>query len=73
MSGHVKCICKSRKNWRVTRRNYNNSYFEYPKGQKHYSEYSSVICISKDCMGNFRTKAKYVDDLKDFDKFEKPE
>ena len=66
MSGHNPCTCKGtweekRKNWVVTRRNYNNSYFEYPKGQAHYSEYSSISC--KKCTGYFRTKAKYVDDL----------
>ena len=72
MSGWNPCKCGTRINWRVTRRNQNNSYFEAPKGQAHYSKYSSVTCISKQCNGAFRTKANYVDSLPDYTEGEEP-
>ncbi|PHS09381.1 MAG: hypothetical protein COA78_12025 [Blastopirellula sp.] len=61
------------KNWRVFKRNYNNSYFETPKGQAHYSDYSSIMCIGEGntivtqngCTMNIRSKANYVDCLPD--------
>lgn len=57
-------MCGSRKNWEVVVRHGNFSYFEYPKGQFHSSDYSTVRCsiCPNVC---FRTKAKYVDDLPD--------
>ncbi len=60
-----KCEVKDKNNWVVLRRNYNNSYFESPRGGQHYSEYSSVKCINCGALG--RTKAKYVVTLKDGD------
>lgn len=66
------CKCEERKkpveerNWKVIHRHCNYSYFEYPKGQQHSSEYSEVICLSCNACG--RTKAKYVDDLEDWKK-----
>lgn len=68
MGFHNPCTCGTRKNWRVMHRLHNHSYFEYPRGQYHASDYSTVICISKGCTGLFRTKAKYVETLKDYDK-----
>lgn len=70
MSGHSPCTCKGTrkermKNWRVVMRNCNYSYFEKPKGQRHYSNYSLVHCIGKGCYGAWRTKNKYVNGLKD--------
>jgi len=71
MSGGNPCICEGTKEermkyWRVRYRNCNYSYFEYPKGQKHYSDYSLVVCLR--CTGCFRTKANYVHELKDEEK-----
>lgn len=68
MSAHIPCICggtrKERmKNWYVSLRNANRSYFEYPKGQLHSSAYSTVNC--KNCLMSIRSKAKYVEDLPD--------
>lgn len=70
MSGHIPCTCGNRKNWRVLHRNVNYSHFESPKGEAHFSEYSTVICISKDCHCCFRTKANYVATLPDYDENE---
>ena len=66
MGEWIKCECKGRwkekrENWRVVFKNVNHSHFESPKGAAHYSEYSLVTCI--ECGANFRTKAKYVDEL----------
>lgn len=66
MSAWIPCRCEGShkekmKNWRVLHRNCNYSYFEYPKGGRHYSDYSQVVCLN--CFGNFRTKSDYVDDL----------
>jgi len=63
MSGHIPCNCKGtwkekRKNWVVIDRNCNYSYFEYPKGCRHHSDYSLVSCTK--CTGLFRTKADYI-------------
>lgn len=58
-----KCEVKDKKNWKVIRRNYNNSFFESPRGGRHYSEYSSVRCTKCGAIG--RTKAKYVVELDD--------
>jgi len=65
MSVWIPCRCKprDRKNWVVRVRNGNYSYFEYPKGAFHPSDYSQVVC--KKCGGTWRTKAKYVDELPD--------
>lgn len=68
MSAHNPCTCKGknrRKKWVVVHRNCNYSYFESPKGGKHYSVYSLVTCKTVGCSGFFRTKAKYVDGLPD--------
>ena len=69
MSSWIACSCngtweEKRKNWRIIDRNCNYSYFEYPKGQRHYSDYSLVTCLR--CTGMFRTKANYVDDLENY-------
>lgn len=74
MRGGEPCSCEGtqkekRKNWRVIHRNHNHSYFEKPKGQQHYSDYSAIICIK--CRGFFRTKSSYVCELKDFEEGEK--
>lgn len=66
MSGWVPCTCEGtwkekRKNWVVLHRNCNYSYFEFPKGCKHFSDYSLISCTR--CLGRFRVKGKYVDDL----------
>lgn len=73
MSGHNPCRCGTRINWRVIHRQHNHSYFESPKGAEHYSDYSSVTCISKGCTGYFRTKANYVSDLPDYNECEEPQ
>ena len=69
MSVSFSCHCKERKkpiekrNWVVVTRNGNYSYFDSPKGCFHYSEYSEIYCRSCKALG--RTKAKYVNQLKD--------
>ncbi len=68
MSGHIACTCKGTreekmKSWYVSRRNFNLSHFESPKGQRHYSEYSTVMC--KNCQMFFRSKANYINQLPD--------
>ena len=67
MSGHIACTCGRKRgdysSLRVMMRNANYSHFESPKGGKHYSDYSMVICTK--CSGQWRTKAKYVDELPD--------
>ena len=67
MSGGNSCNCavRDKKNWVVTRRHYNNSYFQKPKGEPHYSDYSSVYCSK--CRKLWRTKSKYVKNLPDGD------
>jgi len=69
MSGGISCHCEERskpvklRNWAVLDRKCNRSYFEYPKGDCHVSDYSKVICW--ECGRVWRTKAKYVDELED--------
>ncbi|MHA1280592.1 MAG: hypothetical protein ACTSQ8_25835 [Candidatus Helarchaeota archaeon] len=65
MSVNIPCTCipRDRSGWVVQMRNCNYSYFESPKGLKHFSEYSAVLC--KKCGGTWRTKAKYVNELPD--------
>ena len=58
-----KCGKKEKRNWVVVHRNHNHSYFETPQGAAHYSDYSTVYC--KKCTALGRTKARYVDELKD--------
>ena len=67
MSSGAFCICKpvDRAVWRVMHRNHNHSYFEYPKGGEHYSQYSTVRCTK--CHSVWHTKAAYVLSLKDED------
>ncbi len=67
MSVSFSCHCPERKkairyrNWKVLSRHCNYSYFEYPRGQRHSSDYSLVKCNSCGAMG--RTKARYVNYL----------
>lgn len=68
MSGWVSCSCKGlrrkrMKNWFVSRRKYNNSYFEYPKGFRHESDYSTVEC--RKCNMMIRSRGKFVNRLPD--------
>lgn len=69
MSGGNVCRCEESnkpmkdRQWFVYRRKCNFSHFESPKGGYHYSNYSSVHCAKCDAM--WRTKAKYVNELKD--------
>ena len=69
MSVSFSCHCEERKkpvrerNWIVIVRNGNYSHFEYPQGRFHSSRHSLVYC--KSCRSLGRTKAKYVDLLKD--------
>lgn len=78
MSGSNPCTCEGSrkdrmKNWVVTRRNYNTSTFESPRGQRHYSEYSSIACNGdggaerqyKGCLKTCRSKAAFVENLPD--------
>ena len=78
MSGSNPCTCEGtlkerRKKWVVSRRNYNNSAFESPKGAMHYSKYSSIQCNGnggvsrnyKGCLMVRRSKEKFVDSLPD--------
>jgi hypothetical protein len=63
------CKCPERakpveqRNWVVYYRYCNHSAFESPKYGEHPSDYSTVKCLSCGAVG--RTKAKYVDDLRD--------
>ena len=57
MSNMQTCLC-DRKHYRVEHRNHNHSYYETPKGQAHYSNYSGIRCLN--CGWCFRTKAKWV-------------
>lgn len=48
--------------WRVKKRQHNNSAFH---GRRHTpSDYSEVVCLR--CDGSWRTKASYVEKLKDY-------
>ena len=42
----------------------NYSYFEAPKGCRHPSDYSQIVCVI--CDGMWRTKSEYVDVLRDY-------
>ena len=61
------CVC-DKKNYRVVHKNHNHSHFEYPKGAEHDSAYSKIKCL--ECGWVFRSKAKWVDDVKDITKEE---
>jgi hypothetical protein len=70
MSGGYKCSCEESKKpvvkerrWFVMQRECNHSAFN----GYHYtpSRYSSIICVV--CIRSWRTRARYVDDLKDYD------
>jgi hypothetical protein len=63
MSNGAFCNCekKDKSNWVVSSYKSNYSHFEYPKGERHYSDYSQVEC--KKCGRTWRTKAKYVEEL----------
>lgn len=56
----MKCKCE-KPNWVILHYKHNHSYFEYPKGGEHYSDYSTIMC--KSCGMVWRTKAKYVENL----------
>ena len=58
-----KCEKKDKNNWRVLHRKCNYSAFESPKYGRHPSDYSTVFCLRCNALG--RTKANYVDGLKD--------
>ncbi len=60
MSGHIPCTCGNRNGLRIIKefRNTNFSYFQSPKGQAHYSDYSTVVCIN--CSGDYRSKSKII-------------
>ena len=62
MSEMKTCDC-GRENYRVLHRNHNHSYFEYPQGGEHYSDYSGIICLK--CGWHFRSKAKWVEGCPD--------
>ncbi len=63
------CHCLERKkpikerNWIVKYRHINHSYFQSPRGQPHYSDYSHLECLA--CGAQGRTKAKFVDQIVD--------
>lgn len=69
MSVSFSCHCEERKkpvnqrNWRVLQRNCNHSAFSGYRYTR--SDYSSVVCLT--CGVEGRTKAAYVDNLKDWD------
>ena len=68
MSAHIPCTCpgsrqERTRNWYVSLRCANYSYFESPRGGRHKSDYSTVRCIN--CLMYKRSKAKFVDDLLD--------
>lgn len=60
MSKGRKCKCDNPL-WIVLHYRHNHSYFEYPKGQEHPSDYSTIKC--ENCGAIWSTKAKYVEDL----------
>jgi len=68
MSVHIPCTCKGSRterirSWYVSERKCNYSTFEYPRGEYHPSEYSTVKCSK--CQMNIRSKGKFVDLLPD--------
>lgn len=62
MSVQKQCNCP-RSYYRVEHRKHNHSYFEYPKGGEHYSDYSGVSCMR--CGWRFRCREKWVDAIPD--------
>jgi len=71
MSSHIPCTCEKPGdreqlllwrvvNWRVIARCGNTSAFNGYRWTP--SDYSEIVC--KNCNGKFRTKAKYVEELK---------
>lgn len=58
MSGGSKCKCNNPE-WEVVQYKCNYSYFQYPKGEYHDSDYSLLRC--KNCDAYWRTKAEYVE------------
>ena len=67
MSAHIKCNCGRKRGDHsdlvVIMRHHNRSAFN--GYHETISAYSQVICTRKNCWGNWRTKADYVDDLPD--------
>jgi hypothetical protein len=68
MAAHNPCTCRGTrkermKKWFVAVRHGNHSYFQRPKGEFHYSDYSLVCC--RGCNMFVRTKAKFVETLPD--------
>ena len=64
MSSSVPCECPGKRddrmaNWEVTKYQYNNSVFA--SGGYETSAYSTVRCTK--CLGIWRTKANYVEEL----------
>lgn len=66
MSAHNPCTCEGTrkermKNWGITQYRCNHSAFS----GYHYtsSDYSAIRCLGAGCLGMWRTKADYVDDL----------
>jgi hypothetical protein len=64
MSGGYSCSCKVKdhKNWVVLKRHYRQSAFDGYRVV--YSDFSTVLCLA--CGSCWRTKAGYVDSLKDY-------
>lgn len=65
MSKGTVCKCNNPK-WIIVHYKHNHSYFEYPKGKEHASDYSEIMC--ENCGKYWRTKAKYVEGLEIRDK-----
>lgn len=57
MSVMKTCDC-DKSHRRVLIRNANYSYFERPRGGRHYSDYSEIICLN--CGKCWRSKAEWV-------------
>ncbi len=74
MSVMFKCECfgdkiDRRVNWRIVHYKHNHSVFEYPAGDAHPSDYSTVVCLL--CRGAGRTKSKWVDELRELTAYER--
>ncbi len=69
MSVHIACTCLRKRgdysDLGITMRNCNYSAFNGYR--RTHSDYSHVICLRHGCMGSWRTKAQYVDNLPDVD------
>lgn len=78
MSGHTKCICnpktnfKNTNNMRVVDRKCNYSAFESPKGQRHSSDYSTLVCVGSNglCPMMYRSKDDRIWSIPDLQKHE---